>query len=102
MAARGTEAKKEIFTKVMSVFPEAFWEDEGKILRIPYTEGGNLLEVKMSLTAAKNILGNAATSAFELAAPTPAKEEKEQAPWVDEVTTEEKENVDNLLKALGL
>ena len=102
MAARGTEAKNEVFSKVMSVFPKAFWEDEGKILRIPISEGGNVIEIKMTLTAAKNILGGEENaSAFKLTG-TPS-EPKPIKPANDiEMTQAEKDNVASLMKALGL
>ena len=36
--AKGTDSKNIIFTKLMEVFPDAFWEDAGKILRVPFNE----------------------------------------------------------------
>lgn len=113
MAARGTEAKTEIFAKVMKTFPNAFWEDEGKVLRIPFSEGGNLVEVKMTLTAAKNILGGEMqASAFQLKnAPNPTPTNSAAAAAASmvvdtrtdmEMTQAEKNNVASLMKALGL
>lgn len=96
MAAKGTESKGIVFGKLQEVYPNAFWEDEGKILRIPMTEGGNLVEIKVTLTAAKNLLGGTEMpSAFE-AAPAPA-----QAPKV-QMTEEEKDNVAKLLASLNM
>lgn len=96
MAAKGTESKGIVFGKLQEVYPNAFWEDEGKILRIPMTEGGNLVEIKVTLTAAKNLLGGTEMpSAFE-AAPAPA-----QAPQV-QMTEEEKDNVAKLLASLNM
>lgn len=96
MAAKGTESKGIIFGKLQEAYPNAFWEDEGKILRIPMTEGGNLVEIKVTLTAAKNLLGGTEMpSAFE-AAPVPA-----QAPQV-QMTDEEKDNVARLLASLNM
>ena len=105
--ARGSEAKNEVFTKIMEVFPKAFWEDEGKILRIPVSEGGNLVEIKVTLTAAKNILGGEENvSAFKLtSAREVTKEEKgssEKAKSNMDMTQAEKDNVANLISALGL
>ena len=98
MAAKGTESKNIIFSKVQEVYPEAFWEEEGKILRIPMNENGNIVEIKVTLTAAKNILGNGETpSAFSAAgAPT------ETAKPVVEMTEEEKNNVATLLASMNL
>ena len=52
--ARGAQSKTAIFNKLMEVYPDAFFEDEGKILRIPLNEDGELVEIKVTLTAAKN------------------------------------------------
>ena len=111
--ARGTQSKNEIFAKLMEVYPAAFYEDEGKILRIPMTENGERVEVKVTLTAAKNNLGgDAAVSAFPEVSPVqptkgsepvpgfmpaPASPQEELQP-----TEAEKQNVAMLLKSLGL
>lgn len=96
MAAKGTESKGIIFGKLQEVYPNAFWEDEGKILRIPMTEGGNLVEIKVTLTAAKNLLGGTEMpSAFETAS-TPTESPKVQ------MTEEEKDNVAKLLASLNI
>lgn len=96
MAAKGTESKCIIFNKLREIYPNSFWEDENKILRIPMNEGGNPIEIKVTLTAAKNILGSGAIeSAFPIAS----------EPVVEkpvEMTEEEKENVATLLASLNL
>lgn len=104
--ARGTEAKNIIFNKLMSIYPTAFWEDEGKILRIPVEENGTLIEIKVSLTAAKaNLRGTDLPSAFDNDKPNIV---AETAPTVTETsssiapTEEEKANVAKLISALGL
>lgn len=96
MAARGTESKSVIFNKLKEIYPNAFWEDEGKILRIPMNEGGNPIEVKVTLTAAKNILGSGVVESAFPAAPETAIESPV------EMTTEEKEKVATLLASLDL
>ena len=109
MAARGTESKATVFNTLMKSFPKAFWEDENKILRIPLTENGNPIEIKVTLTAAKNNLaGVEAASAFTL---TQEKEEtmseklktlKASPASNVEMTQEEKDNVAKLMASLGL
>ena len=95
MAAKGTESKGIVFNKLQEVYPEAFWEDEGKILRIPMTENGNIVEIKVTLTAAKNVLGGAAVaSAFD------ADPANNNTPVQIEMTQEEKDNVEQMLKSL--
>lgn len=96
MAAKGTESKCIIFNKLQEIYPNSFWEDENKILRIPMNEGGNPIEIKVTLTAAKNILGS---GAVESAFPT-ASEPVVEKPV--EMTEEEKENVATLLASLNL
>ena len=93
---RGTESKCIIFNKLKEIYPNSFWEDENKILRIPMNEGGNPIEIKVTLTAAKNILGS---GAVESAFPT-ASEPVVEKPV--EMTEEEKENVATLLASLNL
>ena len=93
---RGTESKGVIFNKLKDIYPNSFWEDENKILRIPMNEGGNPIEIKVTLTTAKNILGS---GAVESAFPT-ASEPVVEKPV--EMTEEEKENVATLLASLNL
>lgn len=112
MAAKGTESKNLIFAELRRVYPDAFWEDEGKILRIPMQEGGNVIEIKVTLTAAKSNLGSGELkSAFGPAAePTNTNADLASAfgnNFVSnaasyEVTEEEKQNVANLIAALNL
>ena len=52
--AKGTESKNLIFAELRRVYPDAFWEDEDKILRIPMSEGSGVVEIKVTLTV-KNI-----------------------------------------------
>ena len=95
--AKGSEAKNIIFTKMQEIYPDAFWEDQGKILRIPITENGNRVEIKVTLTAAKNNLGGETIdSAFENT-PIPPVESN-----ILEPTQEEKENINRLIASLGL
>ena len=96
MAAKGTESKGLIFNKLQELYPNAFWEDTGKILRIPMTENGAPIEIKVTLTAAKNILGG---GQFESAFPTETASAPEK---VIEMTEEEKSNVSKLLASLNL
>lgn len=90
MAARGTIGKQEIFDKLKEVFPNAFMAD-AKIMRIPIMEDGEVVEIKVQLTAAKDILGSGDTPASPAAA---ASKENESMEMVDiEPTEEEKETI---------
>lgn len=105
MAAKGTESKNTIFNKLMEIFPDAFWENEGKILRVPMDENGNRVEVKVQLTAAKNNLGGEGVpSAFtinETPGPIYSRDATIQSDKT-EMTEEEKANVQKLIQSLGL
>lgn len=102
MAAKGTESKNIIFTKLKEIFPESFWEDENKILRVPLDENGSRIEIKVTLTAAKtNLGGDVPSSAFE-ASPVVNTFSKESINSNLEPTQEEKDNVAKLIASLGL
>ena len=106
MAAKGTESKAIIFNKLMELFSNCFWEDENKILRIPMTENGDIVEIKVSLTAAKTNLGETGAPASAFSPPGAEEVSGYMTPPVSsetlEVSQEEKENVANLLASLGL
>lgn len=100
MAARGSIAKETITKKILETFPNSFIYD--KLIRIPIEENGETVEVKVTLTAAKDVVGdNVAIVDFSDNAPaaTPPVEQKK----VDVTyTKEEEQNLAELLKALNL
>ena len=99
--AKGTESKKIIFNKLQELFPNSFFEEEDKILRIPLDENGSRVEIKVTLTAAKVNLGdNIVNSAFDNN-PTLQNNSTINS-TVLEPTQEEKENVAKLIASLGL
>ena len=100
MAAKGTQSKNNIFKTLKQFYPDAFWEEEGKILRIPQEENGEIVEIKVQLTAAKVPMTKISikTSAFENDV---AAEEPKKSVTVAEPTVEEKENVEKLLRSLN-
>lgn len=101
MAIKGTESKNIIFNKLQEIYPNSFFEEEGKILRIPLDENGSRVEIKVTLTAAKVNLGdNIVNSAFDNN-PTPQNNSTINS-TVLEPTQEEKENVAKLIASLGL
>lgn len=91
MAAKGAIAKQEILETLKETFPNSFMED-AKILRIPWIENGETVEIKITMTAAKNLLGGSAKEApaakevnISLTAPTDA----------------EKADIEAMIRALG-
>lgn len=106
MAAKGTESKEKIIQTILDTFPGAFKYD--KEIRIPMVENGEELQVKVTLTAAKNMVaagGDTAipgTSSFTASsAPAQLKQDAKVHTPV-EPTEEEKKNVSTLLNMLGL
>ncbi len=92
--ARGTEAKKKITEKILNIFPESFIYND-KEIRIPIEENGEIIQIKVTLTAAKvNVECGGASS---VASPEPATPAQKV-----EVTEEEKQNVQKLMEGLGL
>ena len=104
--ARGQEEKEQIKQKIMEVFDGAF--EDGKTIRIPI----NGLEIKITLTAAKNVIGsgNAATAPINASQPsvggTSDPSIAAEIPWDApedsyKPTPKEKEDISILLKSLG-
>lgn len=101
MALKGAIAKQEITDKLFEFFPNAFLN--GKEIRIPWKEDGEDVEIKVALTAAKDLIGGKQPSVAETTSTTvmdnitPA-----AAPSIKQVSEEEKKNLSDLLRSLGL
>lgn len=103
--ARGSLAKEQIFKKILETFDGSFMYNNGKELRIPFDEEGNLVEIKVTLTCAKDVVGAPGKEVMKPAATTPVEDGFMNKPEVIETvepTPEEKKNVEDLLKSLGL
>lgn len=106
MAARGSVAKEEITNKILAEFPGSFKFD--KEIRVPVMENNELVQIKITLTAAKvNVEngGDTATPGADLIkGMTPAVEGQvaDSTTMSIEPTPEEKENVRILLSKLNL
>lgn len=100
--AKGQESKNIILQKILDSFEGAFIYD--KEIRVPMIENGEEVQIKITLTAAKV----AVAPGGDVALPTAAQDNRidfTAQPVKDtivEATAEEKENVKNLLKSLGL
>ena len=90
---RGAIAKQEITKKILEVFPNSFINE--KEIRIPFEEGSDLVQIKVSLTCAKVNIEDAG-SVPEISSSVPASQEK------IEVSETEKQNVQKLMENLGL
>ena len=104
--ARGQEEKEQIKQKIMEIFDGAF--EDGKTIRIPI----NGLEIKVTLTAAKDVIGNGSAVTAPINAsqpnvggssdPSTAAEIPWEAPAdAYKPTSKEKEDISILLQSLG-
>ena len=96
MAIRGANEKLEIQKKILEMFPGAFPYD--KHIRVPMGD----VQIKITLTAAKDILGGGnATNVSAPAEGFPDPGKKMSTPAFTEPTEEEKETLKNLLDSLA-
>lgn len=104
MAAKGSIAKENIIQAILETFPGSFRYD--KEIRIPMMENGEPLQIKVTLTAAKNMVdigGDTAIPGDFTSSATPASLKQDAVMGEPAVPTEkEKENVKNLMAMLGL
>ena len=103
---KGAIAKEEVKAKILETFENCFVDD--KVLRIPWKENGEDIQIKITLTAAKDIVTPTGESVVPAAPPkqsegfnwdddaTPAKVE----PPVEDISVDEQKNISNLLAAL--
>lgn len=99
--ARGQIAKDAIIAKILANFDGSFIN--GKEIRIPYVENGELVQIKCALTCAKdNVSQNAAAAVPGAvnAAPQSSAETDNNKTTVVEMTEAEKQNVQYLAQKL--
>lgn len=101
--ARGAEAKSKVQKQILEAFPGSFLYNDGKEIRIPMPEGGEVVQIKVALTCAKENVEMGADAAMpgdfpapKMTAPTPQRDTP-VAP-----SEQEKAKVAALLKSLGL
>ena len=97
--ARGQLAKQEVMDKILSTFEGSFID--GKVARIPMYENGELVQIKVQLTAAKDIIDpywNEPDLDYSQAAPA----SKVEVEVLKEPTKEELEKTKNFMETLGL
>ena len=98
MAARGSIVKEQVAQKILETFPGAFAYE--KEIRIPMTENGELIQIKVTLTAAKTNVESTCDEVAVTVASTPV----EAKPVVakTEPSADEKKAVADLMAKLGL
>ena len=101
--AKGQQFKKEIQEKILQLFPQSFLYNDAKEIRICGMEDGQLIQIKVTLTCAKENVECGADAAIPgdfpappTHAPTPERSEPVKP------TETEKQAVADLLKSLGL
>ena len=91
--ARGSLSKTLIGTAILQVFPGSFIDSDGKTVRIPTTCEGEPLEIKLSFTCAKDLVGGQASFVASDSQPVPQN---------TAMTDEEIAEVKRLVESLGL
>ena len=106
--ARGALSKQEVMKKILSTFDGAFLYNDQKEIRIPMMEDGEEIQIKVALTAAKENVNPGDDNALPGEISTKVAdtginfEQTTKETKVVEPTEEEKNNVKDLLAALGL
>lgn len=105
--AKGQKSKIVIQNKILELFPEAFIY--GKEIRIPIEEDGEIIQIKVTLTAAKVSVEPGSDNEIPTSANIINNVEVNNSiiNQVDETTIvkpseEEKQNLQNMLSKLGL
>ena len=98
--AKGQASKEIVINKLLEVFDNSFID--GKDLRINMIEAGEPIQIKISLTAAKNIIEKGAILNASVSAPKEASAFDNPEPVKVKITESEAENVAKLLSALNL
>lgn len=102
--AKGAKSKQEVAEAILKCFGDkAFLYNDGKEVRVNTIEDGELVQIKIALTAAKTPV----TQGDEDAIPTAVADNKIEFEEVSkdkivEATPEEKANVKKMLQKLGL
>lgn len=95
--AKGSIAKEAITKEILSTFGGSFLYNGGKEIRIPFNENGALVQIKVTLTCAKENV----EVGSDVAVPGATK----PAATVDgvaEITPQEQSEVSDLISKLGL
>ena len=91
MAIKGQKLKEGVIQAILQAFPEnTFYDENKKEVRFEGTEDGNRIQIKISFTCAKDIIERDNKILLE--------NNKETN---DEITKEEKENIEDLLHSIG-
>ena len=103
--AKGAESKSIVTKKILEAFPDAFLYNSDKEIRIPFTEQGEQVEIKVVLSCAKTIVREAMPLTWSSTPPAtvvnnPVPAPVEQAP--PQISEEDRRKVQELMAKLGL
>lgn len=98
--ARGQKSKNTVTQKILDTFEGAFQYE--KEIRIPVMEDGELVQIKVTLTAAKTNVEQGGKNAIPAATNSIVSEAGVNPSVKVETTEEERENVRRLLASLNL
>ena len=109
--AKGQKSKEAVIEKILSSFEGAFLYNGNKEIRIPRTDDGELVQIKVSLTCAKEnvepgddtvVPGATSVKATKVTIAEGAEPVFEEASAIVEPSAEELNTVSNLMESLGL
>ena len=100
--ARGAESKAIITKNILEKFEGSFLYNDGKEIRIPIQENGEEIQIKVTLTAAKENVYLGQDNATPGATPINFEDNKPVEQKIVEPTQEEKNNVKKLMETFGL
>lgn len=99
MAAKGAASKAIITQKILETFDGAFQYD--KEIRVPILEDGEVIQIKITLTAAKTNVAVGGDTALPGTTPStepaPARGQRADITVLDEPTAEEKQAIKDFL-----
>lgn len=99
MAARGSISKDCFYKKLLETFDGSFMYNDGKEIRIPFVEDGNPIQLKVSVTCAKENVSigddNKLPGAAVETEATPSE------PSALSMSEEETKNLQDFMQALG-
>jgi hypothetical protein len=96
--AKGQVAKNEVAKIILDAFGDkAFLYNDGKEIRVNWVEAGEIVQIKVALTAAKDVLSGGNADSVK-----PQIQNTDFSVYTSAPTEEEKQNVANLLERLGI
>lgn len=97
--AKGAIAKEAVIKKIAAAFGEDYLGEQDKKIYVQAYEGGEKVQVAISLTCPKNPIGGMNFEAFQVNTSTPAVAVKPEA---TEITDTEQAKINELMEMLGL